>query len=280
MTKARLLVVICVAVALGQTASGQQGGGAPQGGGAAAPAPAAAAPQDPPQEPQRPTFRTDINFVRVDVIVTEKGEPVTNLTQADFEVREDGKPQQIEQFRLVKVDGNPRPGDPPPRQIRSRDDEVAEAAREDVRVFVIFLDDYHTRVGSALSVKRSLVEFVETQLRPADMMAVMYPLTPVSAIEFTRNRASIISAINNFEGRKFRYEARNEFERQYERQPTEVVEEIRNRVSISALTGLATPRWSDARQAFPPLPGAAGLPALRAGLPAIRACVHVGPPLF
>jgi VWFA-related protein len=242
MNKARLLIAICAAVALGQAGSAQQGGGAAQGGGSAAPAPApaATAPQDPAQQPERPTFRTDINFVRVDVIVTEKNEPVTNLTQADFEVREDGKPQQIEQFRLIKVDGNPRPGEPPPRQIRSRDDEVAEAAREDVRVFVIFLDDYHTRLGSALSVKRSLIEFVETQIRPADMIAVMYPLTPVSGIEFTRNRAAVISAINNFEGRKFRYDARNDFERQYERQPTEVVEEIRNRVSISALTGLAT----------------------------------------
>ena len=192
-----------------------------------------------PQTPAQPTFRTDINFVRVDVIVTEKGEPVTNLTEADFQLREDGKPQAIEQFRLIKVDGTQRPGDPPLRQIRNRDDEESEATRDDTRVIAIFLDDYHTRLGSALSVKRSLVEFIQTQLRPSDMLTVMYPLTPVSALQFTRNHESIISAINNFEGRKFRYEARNDFERQYERQPTEVVENMRNLVSMSALTGLA-----------------------------------------
>lgn len=192
-----------------------------------------------PAQPQ-PTFRTDINFVRVDVIVTEKGEPVTNLAQADFELQEDGKPVPIEQFRLIKVDGNPRPGDPPPRQIRNRDDEQAEAARDDTRVIVLFLDDYHVRLSTGLSVKRSLVEFVQTQLRPTDMVAVMYPLTPVSILEFTRNHDAVIRAINAFEGRKFRYEARNEFERQYERQPTEVVENVRNQISMSALRGLAT----------------------------------------
>jgi VWFA-related protein len=201
---------------------------------------AGSAQQDQQAAQPRPTFRTDINFVRVDVIVTDKGQPVTDLTQADFELREDGKPQSIEQFRLVKVDGRPRPGDPPPREIRNRDDEEVEAARDDTRVIAIFLDDYHTRLGSALSVKKSLIDFIQKQVRPTDMLAVMYPLTPVTALQFTRNHESIISAINSFEGRKFRYDARNDFERQYERQPTEVVEQMRNQVSMSALRGLAT----------------------------------------
>ena len=78
--------------------------------------------------------RTDIAFVRVDVIVTDKGEPVTNLTQADFELREDNKLQNIEHFRLVKGDGTPKPGDPPPPPSRKRDDEEKEAARDDTRV--------------------------------------------------------------------------------------------------------------------------------------------------
>ena len=197
--------------------------------------------QDPaPQEPPRPTFRTDINFVRVDVIVTEDGEPVTDLTQADFELLEDGRPVSIEQFRLIRVDGTPRPGDPPPRPIRSRDDEVTEAARDDTRVIAIFLDDYHTRLPNGMSVKRQLAEFLQTQLRPSDMVAVMYPLTPVSDVSFTRDHAAVIRAVNAFEGRKFRYQARNDFERQYEQQPTEVVENVRNQVSMSALRGLAT----------------------------------------
>ena len=87
--------------------------------------------------------------------------------------------------------------------------------------------------------KEPLTEFVQNQLQPNDMVAVMYPLTPVDGSRFTRNHASIISAIDHFEGRKFRYEPRNQFEEQYARAPTEMVEQIRNQVVMTALRGLA-----------------------------------------
>ena len=62
--------------------------------------------QQPPNEPAQtppPIFRTGINFVRVDVIVSDRsGGPVADLKQGDFEVTEDGKPQTIEAFRLIE----------------------------------------------------------------------------------------------------------------------------------------------------------------------------------
>src|SRR2546422_1136542 len=55
---------------------------------------------DQPQPP--PIFRTGINFVRVDVIISDgKGNPIADLQPADFDVTEDGKPQKIETFKLV-----------------------------------------------------------------------------------------------------------------------------------------------------------------------------------
>jgi VWFA-related protein len=234
----RVLAVLVLVAAFYQAGSAQQ------------PTPPARQPQQPPppaegtpqpEPPEQPTFRTGINFVRVDVIVSDKkGTPVADLTAKDFEVLEDGTPQKIEQFRLIQVTGNPEIGAAPARQIRSRSDEESEAARDDVRLFVIFFDDYHTRVGSALAVKEPLTRFVETQLGPNDLVAIMYPLTPVDAISVTRNHRSIISAIQKFEGRKFRYDPRNEFEQQYSQYPTEVVEQIRNQVVMTALRGLAT----------------------------------------
>jgi VWFA-related protein len=190
---------------------------------------------------QQPVFRGGINFVRVDVIVTDKkGQQVTDLKQSDFDVTEDKKPQTVEQFRLIRVDGNPRPGEPPPRQIRDSDDAAVEMAKDDVRVFVIFFDDYHVRLGNSLSVKEPLSRFVREQLRPNDIVGIMYPLTPVNDIDFTRNQSSILSAINNFTGRKFDYTPRNQFEEQYARYPTETVEQVRNDVVMTALRGLST----------------------------------------
>ena len=207
----------------GQTGQGQNTQNAQQGGDA-----------------QQPVFRGGIDFVRVDVIVSDrKAQPVTNLTQNDFEVLEDGKPVSIEQFKLIKVDGNVAPGAPPPKQIRNRNDEELEAARDDVRIFVFFMDDYHVRRGNSMSVRPTLQRFIQQQLRPTDMIGIMYPLMPVSDLQLTRDHAKIANAIDTFEGRKFDYTPRNIVEQNYARYSTDQVERIRNDVSMSALQGLA-----------------------------------------
>jgi VWFA-related protein len=248
MSRAPIAVFLAVSLAVIQAVTvrpAAQAGATPQAGATqdAGQQPAAAQPPaqgDAAQQPQ-PTFRAGVNFVRVDVIVHDgKGQPVSDLTQADFEVLEDGKPQTIEQFRLIRVDGNPRPGDPPPRELRNRIDEEIEISRDDVRLFVFFFDDYHVRLGNSLAVKEPLIRFVQTQLRPNDVVGIMYPLTPLDGISFTRNTASVVSAIERFEGRKFDYRPRNAFEEQYARAPSEAVEQIRNQVVMTALRGLAT----------------------------------------
>src|SRR5262249_25574998 len=74
-------------------------------------------PQTPPAPPPgeqvqtdangQPVFRAGINFVRVDVIATDKqGAPILDLTKDDFEITEDNKKQTVETFRLVKIDTN------------------------------------------------------------------------------------------------------------------------------------------------------------------------------
>lgn len=45
---------------------------------------------------QGPVFSTKVEAVRVDVLVTDKGQPLLGLTPADFEVLDNGVPQQVE----------------------------------------------------------------------------------------------------------------------------------------------------------------------------------------
>ncbi|HZP47221.1 MAG TPA: VWA domain-containing protein [Vicinamibacterales bacterium] len=206
---------------------------------AAQPPPPPAPPADQQQQPP-PVFRTGINYVRVDVIVSDKtGQPVSDLTQGDFEVLEDGKPQTIDNFKLIKLDGgSAESAKEAPKQIRTDYDEEAEAARDDVRLFGIFLDDYHVRKGTSLSVRNPLSRFIDTQIGPSDMVGVMYPLETTSSVRFTRNHDAIAKAMKQFVGRKYDYTPRNQFEEQYANYPTETVEQIRNQVSLSAIKGL------------------------------------------
>ncbi|MBA2301713.1 MAG: VWA domain-containing protein [Acidobacteria bacterium] len=208
----------------------------------ATPPPAQQPPAQPPaQDPQKPpTFKTGINFVRVDVIVSDKnGNPILDLKPEEFSVSEDNKPQKIEQFEVVKIDPLDQVQGPTNGEIRSREDEEREAARPEVRMFVILFDDYHVRRGNDMAVRKPLIDFMQNQLAPADMVAIMYPLTPVDDISFTRSQSRLISAIERFEGRKFNYTPRNPFEEQYSYYPAATVERIRNQITMSALKAAA-----------------------------------------
>lgn len=201
--------------------------------------PAAANPAQAPAAQKPQVFRAGVNVVRVDIIVTDRqGNAVVDLAQSDFEVLEDGKPQNIDLFKLVNSDGVPGPGAEPARPIRSMFDEEVEAARDDVRLFVLFLDDYHVRLQNSMRIRDTLVRFLTTQLGPLDMVAIMYPLTPVTGLSFTRDRDVLVQAVRKFEGRKFNYSPRNAFESEYVRYPTQIIETLRNQVTLSALEGL------------------------------------------
>ncbi len=242
MARSRRLLLLAAVLMLGTFPAAQQQQPAPQ---------PAAPPQQPPVPPERvpgqQPIRSGINFVRVDVIVTDRqGNPVLDLAQDDFQVSEDGKPQAIQTFSVIKVDETART-ETHPSPIRSVSDEEREAARPDVRLFVILFDDYHVRRGNDMGVRKPLIEFVQNQLSPVDLVAVMYPLTPVNDIQFSRNRGALISAIESFEGRKHDYRPRNMFEEQYAMYPAQTVERIRNQVTMSALKA-ASVRLSGLRE--------------------------------
>ena len=197
-------------------------------------------PPPPPQQQQQPIIRSGINFIRVDVLVTDKktGKPVTDLKPDDFEIVEDDTPQNIETFRLIDMDvpvvGEMADAAP----IRSLQQQEREMERDDVRVIAILLDDYHVRRGNDMAIREKLASFV-MQLNPRDLVAVLYPLTPVTDLTFTRNHESVANALMRFEGRKWNYDPRNMIEERYASYPAQAIEMIRAQVSLSALRSLS-----------------------------------------
>ncbi len=172
----------------------------------------------------------------MDVIVTDRqGTPADNLTAADFEVIEDGKPQAIGSFRLIRVQTRQEPGGEAPRTIRTFEDEETELARDDVRIIVILLDDYHVSRISAMNLRGWLRRFIDTQIGAYDLVALMYPMTPTAALTFTRDTFALTSVIDKFEGRRGDYMPRNDIEANYSMEPAWRVEEIRSQVVGSAI---------------------------------------------
>ena len=140
--------------------------------------------------PQPPTtFRTEANYVRVDVYPTKDGAPVLDLTQEDFEVLESGAPQKIEQFEHVLIRGNVP-------QDQRREPASVEAARQAAqnpraRVFVVFLDVNHVSVEGSHRIRQPLVDALNKLIGPDDLVAVMTPGMSARDITFARRTTTI-----------------------------------------------------------------------------------------
>jgi VWFA-related protein len=201
----------------------------------------AAAQEQKPAEPQQPIFRAGTDLVRVDVTATANGdEPVADLQAADFEVFEDEVPQPIETIKFIRVDGTRSSNLDEPLEIRSKEHARLEAAREDVRVFAIFLDDYHIdkRPDITLPLRDTLTRFVK-QLGPNDLVALMEPLTTLYDLKYTRAKDELLNRIRTFEGRRGEaFPVKSAIE---EAQLTQRNwQELRAGVTLSALEALAT----------------------------------------
>lgn len=181
----------------------QMPGAAPARGADTAPE-AAQQQTEPQQAPDQPIFRATVDLVTVDVSVTGRGDqPVTDLQAEDFIVTEDDVPQTVETVQFIQLDGQRTDDSGESLEIRGPEQARVEAAKDDVRLFTLFLDDYHIdRLPMAtLPLRRALESFVE-QLQPTDLVALMDPLTTLDSLRFTRDKAELLDRIRTFEGRR------------------------------------------------------------------------------
>jgi VWFA-related protein len=142
---------------------------------------AAAALAQTPQQPP-PRFRTEANFVRVDVYVTQAGRPLADLRAEEFEVFEDGAPQSIASFEAVSIRA---PGATPvTSEPTSERESLQRAARS--RVSVIFLDLPRISVEGAHGIREPLIRFIDRAFGPDDLIGVMTPTMAPSQVVLAR----------------------------------------------------------------------------------------------
>ena len=190
-----------------------------------------------PAPPQQPPFRTGTNLVRVDVNVTDRrGEPVKTLTADDFELKEDGVLQPITSFKLLEVNGQPT--DDLSLRIRSPEHAAAEAARDDVRVFLLFWDEYHIgQFVPSLRAREQLTSFVLGAFGPTDLVAFMDPLTTLDSIRFTRDRRELANHVHTLQGRRGIYVPPRSVLEEGHLQQMRDIESIRAQITASAIRG-------------------------------------------
>jgi VWFA-related protein len=163
--------------------------------------------QPPPGQPAV-TFKAEVNYVDVDAIVTDQqGRFISDLKKEDFEIFEDGKPQKVDMFSYVDLPVGTM--EQPDRfgfsnrmvttDVRTNQQALAG------RLYVIVLDDMDTSLFRAGTVKRTARQFIERNLGPNDVAAVVYTSGRTDAAqEFTSERSLLLAAVDKFVGRKLR----------------------------------------------------------------------------
>lgn len=150
-------------------------------------------------DPQRPTFRAEVEYVEVDALVTdEQGRFVPSLQKEDFRIFEDGKPQTIANFALVEIpmDRGERPGWVEPDVLSNERPFIG-------RIYTMILDDLHIAPSRAPRVKAAARRFIERHLAPNDLMAIVHTAGRDGASQdFTSNRRLLLAAVDRFMGLK------------------------------------------------------------------------------
>ena len=150
----------------------------------------------PPQDQQRqPTFRTEANFVRVDVFATLKGAPLRDLKADDFEVLEDGVPQKVSTFEYVQVrTGGPQDSRIEPNTVRQSRDMMRDPR---ARIFVLFLDVPHVTIDGTWHAREPLIRMIDRVLGPDDLIGIMTPKMAASEIVFARKTQVVESGLRD-----------------------------------------------------------------------------------
>ena len=152
------------------------------------------------QTDKETVVRISVTLVQVDAVVTDRhGQQVTGLKPEDFEITEDGKRQQITNFSYI-------PMQPPTSASPSGKNKPSATARplppvplraEQVRrTIALVVDDLGLSFESIAYVRAALEKYVNKQMQPLDLVAIIRTSAGVGALQqFTNDKRVLNAAI-------------------------------------------------------------------------------------
>lgn len=155
---------------------------------------------------QQPTFRAGVTLVSTDVITRDdKGRFVDDLTRENFTILEDGQPQVISSFMMVRGGRTFNLLLPPAAEASAPDGIVLpprKARTDDTagRVLLIFIDDLHFEPEHSPQVRKLLQTLGETLIHEGDLVAVVSSGPSYIAVGPTYDKKLVMEAVGKIRG--------------------------------------------------------------------------------
>jgi VWFA-related protein len=142
----------------------------------------------------------DVREIRLDVVVVDgRGRPITDLTADDFEIYQDKLPQEVtsgiyieNQTEAAAQPSAARKDSLNFQQQRLQLPATALKNEEEVKRTIIFVVD--NLAGAGYWGKMSIKRFLEKQMQPGDLVAVMHTMHGNSAMNFFSSDKRLITA--------------------------------------------------------------------------------------
>jgi len=161
---------------------------------------------------QRPTFSINTNVVIVNVTVLDRnGKPIPNLTAADFELYEDGKPQKLQAVDFQRLSADVLPAvtsepSPAPEPRGYNPDAQKNALKtslttkyQDRRLIVILFDFSAMQPAEQIRARNVATKFLTGQMTASDSVSIMVFTSALKTVQdFTSDRDLLLATINKF----------------------------------------------------------------------------------
>src|SRR5438105_3597085 len=156
------------------------------------------------QQPQKAedaeVVRITTNLVQVDAVVTDKsGKVVTDLKPEEIQIFEDGKQKKVTHFTYIpnELPEATQPVKPTAADKNAPPVPPARLKREDIRrTIALVVDDLGLSFESTYFVRRTLKKFVDEQMQPGDLVAIIRTSGGMGALQqFTSDKRQLNAAI-------------------------------------------------------------------------------------
>ena len=150
-----------------------------------------------------PTFKAEVEYIEVDALVTDaQGRFVRDLRKEDFEIREDGRPQEIASFALVDIPVR-RAETILPEGVVVEPDVKSTDLPFTGRMYVLILDSLHTSPLRSQLVRTVARRFIDRYFQANDLMAIVHTDGRVTAAQdFTSSPRLLRASVDAFMGQK------------------------------------------------------------------------------
>ena len=141
------------------------------------------------------------NLVQIDAVVTDKsGKRIVDLKPDEVEIYEDSQVRAITNFSYINLNStNPPPTPIDPKVSATGAPLVPRRLRPDQvrRTIALVVDDLGLSFESAYNVRQSLKKFLDEQLQPDDLVAIIRTSGGIGALQsFTTDRRQLYAAVD------------------------------------------------------------------------------------